>query len=333
MIKKITTAVLTIVLLLVTKLTTAQVVESNFEMLTVPSVGYWNGSSNPDMNTGFYNGSCYFNCYYNSNFGGYWEKGFAYSNTVDTTTQSFLNLYGCAAGKGYAGSNNYIMAQQNSVVNLIPINAPHTKNVEGFYVTNSYYSYSSMKFGDSFDTPFGDSTGNRPDFFRLVIRGYLNGTFKNDSVVFYLADFRFINNSQDYIIKDWTWVNCQSLGNVDSVNFRMESSRVGQFGINTPLFFAIDNFTTNYYNTSSVAELSNYEVSVLPNPAKDHLRIESDNIQIASVKIFTIEGKQMLDSKLFSTAEPLDITALPAGIYFIEIQTDDALRTRKFIKD
>jgi hypothetical protein len=32
----------------------------------------------------------------------------------------------------------------------------------------------------------------------------------NDSIEFYLADFRFANNSQDYILKTWEYLDLTS---------------------------------------------------------------------------------------------------------------------------
>ena len=60
-------------------------------------------------------------------------------------------------------------------------------------------------------------------------------------VTLYLADFRFGDNSQDYIIDAWTAVNLSSLGQVKTLEFSVSSSDTGDFGINTPTYFAIDN--------------------------------------------------------------------------------------------
>ena len=59
-------------------------------------------------------------------------------------------------------------------------------------------------------------------------------------IEFYLADFRFDDNSEDYIIDAWTAVDLSSLGQVKTVEFSVSSSDTGDF-INTPTYFAIDN--------------------------------------------------------------------------------------------
>ena len=58
---------------------------------------------------------------------------------------------------------------------------------------------------------------------------------------FYLADFRFADNALDYVVDSWTWVDLSSLGVVSSLSFSLASSDVGQFGMNTPAYFAMDN--------------------------------------------------------------------------------------------
>ena len=93
-----------------------------------------------------------------------------------------------------------------------------------------------------FPKKFGGASGDDPDFFLLNIEG--QDAFSNavGSVDFYLADFRFTNNAQDYILNDWAFVDLNSLGtSVSSLHFSLSSSDNGAFGMNTPAYFAIDN--------------------------------------------------------------------------------------------
>jgi hypothetical protein len=96
-----------------------------------------------------------------------------------------------------------------------------------------------MRDGDQFAKKFGGDSGNEKDFFKLEIQGF-RGTAATGSVDFFLADYRFDNNSQDYLVDQWTRVNLSSLGPVDSLQFALSSSDVGQFGMNTPAYFAMD---------------------------------------------------------------------------------------------
>jgi len=75
----------------------------------------------------------------------------------------------------------------------------------------------------------------------LIIKGIdVNGDYTG-TVDFYLADYRFDNNSEDYIIDNWTWVDLSLLGDVVGLEFSIDSSDKEAFGINTPAYFAMDN--------------------------------------------------------------------------------------------
>ncbi|OSZ78869.1 hypothetical protein CAP35_11645 [Chitinophagaceae bacterium IBVUCB1] len=230
--------------LLASSLATQAQTVADFESLTLPKADtfYVNYSSSGN-DVGFNNGLAHFPCVYNSAWGGFWDKGFAYSNMTDSVKSGFSNQYAAKTAKGYNGSNNYLVA--NSASNYIQLTgAGKGSFVSGFYVTNSTYAYNSMRDGDAFAKKFGGTSGNDADWFKLVIRGYHNGTAKQDSIEVYLADFRFTDNTKDYILKTWQWVNLMPLGKVDSLDFKLSSSDVGGFGMNTPAYFCMDNFTT-----------------------------------------------------------------------------------------
>ena len=62
------------------------------------------------------------------------------------------------------------------------------------------------------------------------------------SIDFYLADFRSVDNGDDFIRGDWSSVDLTPLGNnVTKLRFELSSSDNGMFGMNTPAYFAVDN--------------------------------------------------------------------------------------------
>ncbi len=197
----------------------------------IPSTGSFNSK--------FTSGSCEFNNSYDIGFGGYWTAGWAYSKTNDTTTGDYSNLYASYANKGAGNSTNYAVGQNFSNFKV------NQNTLQGLYISNSTYAALSMKNGDAFAKKFGGTTGNDSDWFKLTVNAFKNGTLKTEKVDFYLADFRFTDNTQDYIVKDWTYLNLLPLGSLDSLQFTLTSSDTGQFGMNTPAFFCIDNITTN----------------------------------------------------------------------------------------
>lgn len=230
--------------LLASSLATQAQTVADFESLSLPKADtFYQNYSSSGNDVGFDHGLAHFPCVYNTAWGGFWSSGFAYSNMTDSATSGYTNQYSAKTAKGYSGSDKYIVA--NGTSNYIQlINAGKGGFASGFYVTNSTYAYNSMRDGDAFAKKFGGTTGNDADWFKLVIRGYHNGTLKQDSIEVYLADFRYTDNTKDYILKTWKWVNLMPLGKVDSLRFSLSSSDVGSFGMNTPAFFCMDNFTT-----------------------------------------------------------------------------------------
>jgi hypothetical protein len=217
---------------------------STFESLPLGQDTFWNGSEMPN-GTYFQDGNGVFPNFYSPDFGGYWGGGWAYSSMRDSTTAGFTNLYSAITGIGFDGSQNYAVGTFNPLINVSP--AAIGKVVSGFYITNATYAALSMRDGDAFAKKFGGDSGNDPDWFKITLRSYFQGALSQDSVDMYLADFRFMDNDSDYILKTWEWVDLTSLGNTDSLQIYLSSSDNGAFGMNTPAYFCIDDFTTADY--------------------------------------------------------------------------------------
>jgi len=181
---------------------------------------------------------------------GYGVNAFTYTNMRNDSTPGYSNEYSAITKGGISapdsGGTNYAVAYITSYgkASSISFSDKASHIVNGFYVTNATYAYLSMKLGN--DAPakkFGGTTGNDADWFKLQIWGIKADGSKTDTIDFYLADYRFLDNSKDYLVKDWRWVDLSSLGSVKSIQFGMESSDNGQWGMNTPSYFCLDNLT------------------------------------------------------------------------------------------
>jgi hypothetical protein len=174
-------------------------------------------------------------------------SGFAISNTTDTSTAGPTNQYSAFPGSGAGGSSTYAVSYSSAYDGDASVKFATTQNLSGLgaSITNSTYAAISIRDGDKLEGPgkkFGGLLGTDADFFKLTISGFASGTATGTLVDFYLADFRFANSSQDYIVNQWTFVDFSALGTVDEIRFSYTSSDVGDFGINTPTYFALDNF-------------------------------------------------------------------------------------------
>ncbi|MDF7808993.1 DUF4465 domain-containing protein [Pontiellaceae bacterium B12219] len=181
-------------------------------------------------------------------WGGSTWNGFTYSAVNDTTTASYLNQYAVYGdGKDKSGSGvyavSYVPLDWTSAYDPMPqsVGFGTAVSVDGFHVNNTTYTALSMLNGDGFAKAFGGTSGDDADWFKLTVEGFDGASASQGVVDFYLADYRFADNTQDYVVDDWTWVDLSGLGdNVASLSFSLSSSDVGDYGMNTPGYFAID---------------------------------------------------------------------------------------------
>ena len=309
----------TILLIIVAINCHAQTFTSGFDTFTLQPGSYYKDTNNLPFEAA----NALFSHEWTKGSFPYWSGGFSYTNDYDSTTAGYTNLYGVIPYKGYNGSPVYVVGQDKG---LIRLKAPGGL-ITGFYVTNTTYAYKSMKYGDGIAKKFGGSSGTDPDFFKLVIKGYRNGVMKSDSVEFYLADFRSSTGSQDYIVNTWQFVNTAVMSEVDSLRFLMRSSDAGQFGINTPLFFGLDEFSVTYSNVTGAGEEKLQAITVYPNPFRSEFTVRGENPVEMIVRDIT--GQTVLRK---SGAGSVSTGHLSPGVYFLEMNDGNGVITKKIIK-
>lgn len=308
----------------------------SFDTFTLSPNSYYQDNAGTD----FTNSGVTFQYGWNTSWG-IWESGTAYTNVNDTVNGTYTNLYGCIPGIAFGG-NNYATVQSGAKIAF----TNSTTAVSGFYITNTTYAWKEIKKG-GFGRRFGDTTGTGsgssipqgeyPDWFKVIVRGFRGGSMINDSAEFYLADFRASGVLNDHVIKNWQFFSCINLGQVDSILFEMKSSDNNAFGMKTPAFFSIDNFTT--VSTVGVHELESLSgITLFPNPATQNifLNYESMSPQVLTITLSDITGKELWNDQLQTQAgksrQELNIQALEAGVYFIEVGDGSRSKKIKFIK-
>ena len=195
--------------------------------------------------SGFSSGGAFFNNSYTDFGGGFFGwAGFALSRETNTVTPGAGNQFSAAAGSGAGGSLQYAVSYTDGFT--VPrITLAAGERPVSMQIVNTTYAALSMQNGDSFAKKFGGASGNDPDFFKLTVNGLDSSNQSTGSLDFYLADYRFADNAQDYIVTSWTPIDLSSLGaSTQALTFSLASSDVGGFGINTPTYFAVDNIAT-----------------------------------------------------------------------------------------
>ncbi|MBN1953063.1 MAG: DUF4465 domain-containing protein [Bacteroidales bacterium] len=220
--------------------------KADFEALQLDPASWWNGITASYGNyTNVLEDSIFvFENRFGRNDYGYgmydsWY-GFAYSRMMDDTTSGIINQYSAITASGVFGSENYgvfyLMAGKDT------IRLSETRKLDSVFVTNGTYPYLSMRDGDSFSKKFGGESGDDPDWFMLSLVGIRNGEV-TDTVEVYLADFRDADNENDYIVSEWEKVDLSVLDTVDMIELSLSSSDVGDWGMNTPAYFCLDNLS------------------------------------------------------------------------------------------
>ena len=76
---------------------------------------------------------------------------------------------------------------------------------------------------------------------------------------------------------------------------------------------------------TGIVEIESASIKIYPNPVKEKLQIESGDLTIRKVEILDITGKIVENST--------NVSALSSGIYFVRLETDKGIITRKFVKE
>ena len=214
----------------------------DFEDLTVPSSGFFNGYPGSPLTNQTVTvpwesaGVSFSNVFGNDTTEDYsfdYWFGFAYSNVVNTTDPSFTNQYASYPGGGF-GSSTYAVAYADGATVSLPV----ATTVAGFRIANTTYSALTMLQGDEYGFSNPLAAGG---WFTTTATGKLAGS-TTGSATFYLADLR--GDSPPGVLATWAWFDLTALGTVDEIEFSFDGSdKSPPFGLNTPAYFAMDNLT------------------------------------------------------------------------------------------
>lgn len=274
----------------------------DFEELALPAESFYNGS---DGNGSFTSNGVTLNTNYNTEWD-FMQSGFAYSNQTDTETPGFTNEFSSITGGGADGSTIFAVNYSGDTLFF-----DESTNVRSVQITNTTYAYLSMRDGDDFAKKFGEN-GDK-DFFYIHIIGHNAAGEIVETIPFYLADFRSDNAEDHYILNEWTTVDLTALENVKYITFEYFSSDEGEWGINTPVYFAMDNLIYGDYDFASVPTNEINAFKIYPNPASSQLTIEGAS---GEYSIYSTEGKRVLDFEVNQISN-LDISTLKTGVYFV----------------
>ena len=161
--------------------------------------------------------------------------------TLSKVSQDTANVFGCVANGGLAGVgtpyvigyfSDWVTASQGYSSNIILFDQEYYPDY--VYICQNSNTMKAIAEGGVYNArPF-----NEKDTLALIISAIDETYTEKTSLMYYLAVDGEKNNA-------WEKVDLNSLGKTIGLSFRMTTTDVGQFGMNTPLYFALDALTVN----------------------------------------------------------------------------------------
>lgn len=138
-------------------------------------------------------------------------------------------------------------------------------------------------------------------------------------------------NYQGTTMVDGTYRVCMELtdknstGNFSCFSFTKSNIEESQTPANMPSFSTI--VLAWAPGENAIADFDIAQISILPNPTKGVVKIDSKDFK--SVEVWSITGKCILTSN-YNT---IDISNQANGVYFVKIETKDGIFTRRILKN
>ena len=175
-------------------------------------------------------------------YGGMSWEGF----TISKVSQDTANVFGCVANGGLAGVGTpYVIGYYSSWIteslgyssNIILFDQEYYP--EYVYICQNSNTMEAITNGGVFNA----RAFTENDTLSLLISAINSSMEETKSITYYLAVDGEKNDG-------WTKVPLTALGQAAGLSFRMTTTDIGQFGENTPMYFALDGLTVNTDDTA-----------------------------------------------------------------------------------
>lgn len=198
-----------------------------------PNVESFETQFEGDYHYGYETDNLTFEHFYNEEFG-YWG-GFALTRKFDTDAANGLfenqyAVYNASASEG-DGALIYYYDSYNEPCDIVLKDATMLTSVRLNLTT---YTYASITDEDinSYARIFADG-----DYLKVVFTA-MSADEELDSVEYYVVDYR---DGKRFVATNWDIYDLRSLGKgYDAVRVTIETTDVGEYGANTPLYIALD---------------------------------------------------------------------------------------------
>ena len=74
------------------------------------------------------------------------------------------------------------------------------------------------------------------------------------------------------------------------------------------------------------------DILICPNQFTESLTVSGKEYQLLAIEIYNVLGEEVYKSEVKSQKQEINLSALPSGIYFVRIETENGVVSRKIIK-
>ena len=213
-------------------------------------------------------------------YGGMSWEGF----TLSTVAQDTANVLGCVANGGLAGVgtpyiigyySEWVSASQGYSSNIVQFNEEYYP--EYVYICQNSNTYKAITQGE-----FNARAFTEQDTLALIIQALDSSMQPTATTTYYLA----VDGKHN---SDWVQVPLNGLGRTACLSFSMTTTDMGDWGANTPLYFAMDALTVN---TEPLTALPNINT---PLPTNKHQKILRNGIMLLlhNGELYTMDGRKV----------------------------------------
>lgn len=217
-------------------------------------------------------------------YGGMSWEGF----TLSTVSQDTANVLGCVAKGGLNGEgtpyvigyySEWVSQSQGYSSNIIDFNGDYYP--EYMYICQNSNTHKAITQGE-----FNARAFTQEDTLALIIQALDSDMQPTATMTYYLAADGEKNEG-------WTKVPLHSLGKTSRLSFSMTTTDIGEWGSNTPLYFALDALTIN---TEMPTALPN---SPITSPKSQKIWHNGQLMILREGKFYTILGEE-IEQKIVS---------------------------------
>jgi hypothetical protein len=211
-------------------------------------------------------------------YGGMSWEGF----TLSTVSQDTANVLGCIAKGGLDGEgtpyvigyySEWVSQSQGYSSNIIDFNGDYYP--EHVYICQNSNTHKAITQGE-----FNARAFTQEDTLALIIQALDSDMQPTATMTYYLAADGEKNEG-------WTKVPLHSLGKTSRLSFSMTTTDIGEWGANTPLYFALDALTIN---TEKPTALPN---SPITSPKSQKIWHNGQLMILREGKCYTILGEEI----------------------------------------